>query len=309
MADLYLSLCAMSVLCTAAAVAGARVAGRGDRWLVVRFQVLLGLLLILYMSCVWDRPLLAQLVPCSSLIVLGNWLPVIGCGFAGVCLQTRSIRLWRRLGLVTVTGLLAGYSLARPLLGEPPRGMPLSRGSTLQFQTDDHTCSAAAAASLLRIHGVPATETEMARLCLTREGTHWQGVYRGLKIKLSNTGWDVVAEDFRCPAARTSSRPMLGVLSLTFMSGSGSQALASGWATDAGHSVVALEYLPGDRLRVFDPSPEFGLEAWDQAFLGGIRSGVLLRLVPRGSALMPAVDLQQVINHALDQSYARSGRF
>jgi len=308
MTDLYLSLCAMAVLCTAAAVVGARIARRGERRLLVRFQGLLCLLLILYMSFLWDRPLLTWLVPCSAVIILGNWLPVIGCGFVGVCLKTESIRLWRRLVLSTVTCGLAGYSLVHPLLGKPPRAMPLSPGSTFQFQTDDHTCSAAAAASLLRLHGIPATESEMVRLCLTREGTRWQGVYRGLKIKLRGTSWDVVAEEFSPSPERRSSQPMLGVLSLTFASRSGSQALASGWTGAAGHSVVALQHLPEYSLWVFDPSPEFGLETWDHAFLCRIRSGVLLRLVPRGTAITPAVNVQQWIDTAIGESLARSGR-
>ena len=38
-----------------------------------------------------------------------------------------------------------------------------------------------------------STEQEMAELCLTRHGTSWQGLYRGLKLKTAGTGWDVAS--------------------------------------------------------------------------------------------------------------------
>ena len=52
-------------------------------------------------------------------------------------------------------------------------------------QTSNDSCSAAAAVMLLHAHGIPATEAEMARLCLTRagQGTTPLGLYRGLALK------------------------------------------------------------------------------------------------------------------------------
>src|SRR5260221_7046371 len=38
--------------------------------------------------------------------------------------------------------------------------------------------------------GISATEQEMADLCITRRGTYWQGLYRGLKLKTAGTLWE-----------------------------------------------------------------------------------------------------------------------
>src|SRR5439155_26252660 len=52
------------------------------------------------------------------------------------------------------------------------------------LQTSHATSSPAAAATLLRSHGIDTTEEEMARLCLTNpDGTSLLGLYRGLRLK------------------------------------------------------------------------------------------------------------------------------
>ena len=58
-------------------------------------------------------------------------------------------------------------------------------------QTTPYTCTPACAATVLKMHGIPATEQELAELCLTRRGTTWQGLYRGLKRKTANTPYEV----------------------------------------------------------------------------------------------------------------------
>ncbi|MHC4186912.1 MAG: cysteine peptidase family C39 domain-containing protein, partial [Planctomycetota bacterium] len=52
------------------------------------------------------------------------------------------------------------------------------------LQTSQSSCSAAAAATLLKYFGIASSEEEMAQLCLTSEwGTCLHGLYRGLSIK------------------------------------------------------------------------------------------------------------------------------
>ena len=286
MSDLYISLSLMVLLCGLASLAGAGFAVRSTHTTQILVESTAGTLIFWYMSCLWDRPLLTQWLPWSSAIILGNWLPIIACFLVGVCMRTSSVRTWRKALLAVTTFSFAGYSLASPLLGEPPKCLFTSSGQSLLVQSCEETCSPASAATLLRLHGIAAGEGEMARLCLTRSGTHWLGVYRGLKLKTEGTEWDVVAEDFvpRLKQPFEEFRP--GVLSLGFSSRPGSQLFDSGFRDSTGHSVVLLEQTRSGQLRVFDPSPEFGFETWGPGFPGDIRSAVLLRLVPRDPAMV-----------------------
>ena len=195
MVDLYLSLGVMLTLCGLAAFAGAALQKRAGRATVVSAEVFVCLATAAYLNLLWDRPSLSRLLPFSSTIILGNWLPIVGSFFLGVCLKTERITFLRRILLAICMVAISGYSLAKPMLGKPPVCVPVMYDRTLDFQTTDQTCSAACAASLLRLHGVSANEKELARLCLTRHGTHWLGVYRGLKLKTAGTKWDVVVEE------------------------------------------------------------------------------------------------------------------
>ena len=78
-----------------------------------------------------------------------------------------------------------------PLLGRTPACSERWDELGTCLQTTDYTCSPACAATLLKKYGIAATEQEMAELCLTRRGTSWQGLYRGLKLKTAGTDWDV----------------------------------------------------------------------------------------------------------------------
>jgi predicted double-glycine peptidase len=83
---------------------------------------------------------------------------------------------------------LWSYSWYFAPLPEGIQGRVNLRG--LLRQTTDDSCSAAAAAMLLYRYGIPATEAEMAQLCLTRadQGTSPLGLFRGLAIKAAERG-------------------------------------------------------------------------------------------------------------------------
>ena len=290
MLDLQLSLAGMIILCVIAATGGAELQKKAAKWIVVTSLAGVCGLMTVYLIWIWDRPLLSRILPFSGTIILGNWLPVSGSFFAGICLRTKRIAMARRMLLTTMMAGLCGYSLARPLLGDAPRCLPLMHGRLLDFQTTDNTCSVACAAGLLRIHGIPATEGELAELCLTRRGTHWLGVYRGLKLKTAGTEWDVVVEEI--PAEElVRGLPPLGVLSLTFGPESAARAAESGFGTQMGHSVVSLGQCERAGLTVFDPSPEYGIESWDSFVLQDIEACILLRLVSRKGSPSPQFDV------------------
>ena len=160
MVDLYLSLGVMLTLCSLAAFAGASLQQRAGRAMVMIAELLVCLATVAYLNFLWDRPSLSRLLPFSSTIILGNWLPIAGTFFLGVCLKTECITSWRRIVLAIGMVAISGYSLAKPMLGTPPTCVPVMYDRTLDFQTTDLTCSAACAASLLRLHGVSANEKD-----------------------------------------------------------------------------------------------------------------------------------------------------
>ena len=288
MVDLYMSLGIMISLCGLAAFAGASLQKRAGRVVVFSTEFLVCLATAAYLQYLWDRPLLSRLLPFSGTVILGNWLPVVGTFFLGVYLKTKRTTQLRRVVLAAVMVGISGYSLAKPMLGQPPTCAPSTSNRTLDFQTTNQTCSAACAANLLRMHGISASEEELARICLTRRGTHWLGVYRGLKLKTANTNWDVVAEEVK-PKDLFSSRSNFGILAMSFQAPGEDQVVDPEWGfeSNVGHTVLVLQSRSSRSLDVFDPSPEYGHETWTVEVLASVRQSILLRLVPRDGSRSP----------------------
>lgn len=131
-------------------------------------------------------------VPALALLGAGLW-------------ATRGSPLKRDLVLV-VGGLILARSIAAAAPA-PEDEAPLGgrvRADGLCLQTSNYTCGPAAAAMYLDRLGVPATEAEMAELCVTRrDGTTDAGIARGLRRKLPGRVIRVRApryEDLRAPA-------------------------------------------------------------------------------------------------------------
>lgn len=93
--------------------------------------------------------------------------------------------------------------MVQPVLGSPPH-CENKQEFKFAIQTSQVSCSPTSAVNLLKFYDVQATESEMARLCLTREsrswlgfrlaegGTSWLGLYRGLKLKLQDTDFEPI---------------------------------------------------------------------------------------------------------------------
>ncbi|MCX7398563.1 MAG: hypothetical protein NT138_12915 [Planctomycetales bacterium] len=288
MLDLVLSAFGMLILCFAFCMAGASLQKRGGGTLTFLALAVVTSGGAAYMLWIWDRPILARILPFSNAIILGNWLPVAAAFFIGVCLKTETIAYLRRVFFATALGCLCGFSLISPLLGDAPEcGILDQSGRIFEFQTTKQTCSAACAAGLLRLHGIDATEEELAALCLTRSGTHWLGVFRGLKIKTAGTEWDVIVEEVT-PNQLTCSENLPGVLALTFKPEAAENSMESGFGTEVGHTVVCLGTSQKSKtLEVFDPSPDYGFESWNDRILEDVQTGILLRLVSRKGTPSP----------------------
>ena len=281
--DLMFAVILIFLLCLWTLLVGLRIGACPSR--LLRLWVPLTVLGLsgIYSVCLWNRPVLTRCLPHTALIILANLHPLMGSFFAGMYLSTSSIRLWRRCLVGPSTLMLAAYSIVAPVLGAAPACAPANTEETLISQSTPFTCSAAAAATLLRLHGIKASEEKMAQLCLTRHGTHWLGVYRGLLMMTQNSDWKVVAKPYS-PEMVLHLGDQPAILCLYVAADSRRRGGDLAFSKSAGHSVVALQSDPRSGVAVFDPAPSYDIESWGRAILNQVTDGVILRLVARGTS-------------------------
>lgn len=224
--------------------------------------VVLAVVLVGYIAWIWDRACLARWLPYSNLIVLGNGFPLVAAILAGLSCRRLRGRPRARTTVVALLMVVGVGALLRPLFGRSP-ACEERWDSDVCLQTTKHTCSAASAATALRRLGVQTTEAEMARLCLTRRGTHWMGLYRGLRQKLPPTWRIDVFDDKRLETLRSVSQDAPAILTVELprdMPASWKYRQESGWLPGVSHSVVCLGPNGDDHWRIVDPAN--GLERW-----------------------------------------------
>jgi hypothetical protein len=280
--DLLLGLAIIAGLSLLAFWLTAAAARRLSCWQRNALALLIVAGMVLYSRLLWQNTILAHWLPYSNLIVVGNWFPLFLAALAGVVVETPRLAWLRRAAAVAVLGGFAGFGVLYPLLGQAPRCDQKWSAFGGYQQTTPYTCSAASAATLLQLHGISATEQEMAELCLTRRGTSWLGLYRGLKLKTEGTEWNV--ELVRCSSdevRRHTERPMIMEVGLEANAPIDAAFRSEfGWAPGLRHSVVLLPS-SGDRLQILDPTPQIGREEWDDESIRLLWRGHGLRLVKR----------------------------
>jgi len=240
--------------------------------------------LVFFGLWVHGKLMVAQWLPFSNAIILGNALPLAAAVLCGVLLGRPTIPRWRSAPLAAF--LLAGtwWSVLINFLPSPMASEDRWTTEGVCLQTSEASCSAAAAATLLRHHGIVTNEAEMMRLCLTRDsGTPSLGMYRGLKLKTRGTEW-------RVQVIRGSPRELLDQLNSPVLlrmrlprepSRVGQLLGWTGLLPDPGHAVVLFEATDDGQLWVADPST--GKHRWRaEDFLPRWR-GEGVRLVHRSS--------------------------
>jgi len=282
MADLYLGvliigLCSVILFALALLISHYTPKSATD---ILAVLTILGV--IVYVCFVWDQPILAEWLPFSNLIVVGNWFALF-TGFLGGFAWRRVPGSNYRKGLfVFGLWLAALFSIISPIRGLPPECDNEWDGVVCK-QTSNATCSAACAATVLRLYGISTTEQEMAQLCLTRKGTHWQGLYRGLKLMTANDpGLHVEVFDCTLDQLQTKAEqgPVILAVELVKDAHVGELNLEDrGWIPGQPHSSVLLRPLRDDRMLVGDPA--VGLEEWSAADLTALWHGRGLRIVKR----------------------------
>ena len=263
-------------------------------------------LMMSYLAFLWNRPILTKWLPTSALIIAGNWLPVWGSFFLGIYIKSKNISLARRVVIGGFMLTIVAYSGCAPLLGQTPTGAcTSSNGNVLQEQTTPYTCSAACAVSLLRLHGLDATEDELAKLCLTREGTHWLGLYRGMVLKTQGTEWMVTVTEVDSDTVQQ--MDALCILAINIDTSVFPEQLDHGFNSEVGHSVVYLGRTMPQCITVFDPSPDYGIEDWDTRTISCVKSGVALKLVKRTATTETSEVVHRTVNAMLVKRQLTAG--
>ncbi|MDX1948503.1 MAG: hypothetical protein SFU86_24165 [Pirellulaceae bacterium] len=282
MADLAFGCVAMVALSAALFVLTAREARRLPPWACDLLAALLVAGMFLYVRTLWYDPRVATWLPVSNLIVVGNWLPLFAAAVGGLVWQRMTDHRARRLLVVAELGVGASLALVYPLLGGVPRcGDSWDKLGTC-LQTTPRTCSAACAATLLSRHGIDACEQEMAELCLTRRGTSWQGLYRGLKLKTADTAWDVEIVVLAADELRTLRGPaILSVGLASSASANSDETREFGWIPGVNHSVILNGFNSRGMAQIADPALPMCREQWDHETLRSLWRGYAIRLVKR----------------------------
>lgn len=258
--------------------------GRRLEWLVAATTFAV----IGYVAFLWDNILLARVLPFSNLIVLGNWFPPLLGFLAGLAWNGVSGSWWKKSIYLVGMLVLAVGALVKPLRGNVPDcGDRWQNGVCLQ--TTPHTCSPCCGATILAHAEIETSEQEMANLCLTRQGTLWQGLYRGLKRKTADTDWDVEVftgdvEDLR---QQVQTGPVILTVGVPDEPVDEIYTTQYGWSPGELHSVVLFDFDATEgseddqRVEMGDPSVEDGREQWSVTDLRVLYRGRGLRLVPR----------------------------
>lgn len=280
--DLVIALLVILLFSVGAAWLGSRAPVRRRAVPLALAALVLTLCHVLFLS---DRLVLAAWVPWSGMVVVALALPLpLVVLFLAL--------LWPRLAgtgaqrlrlVVPLVGLTLWLALGS-LLGAPPETSAAPPGKDgVVIQTSDASCSAASAAALLHAAGLPATETELAALCLTRSsGTPMLGVYRGLRHKTASSPWRVrvlsLASVAQLRAATKTSPVLISVGLDRWQRGYDPRYVTQwGWTPGKRHAVVVFGFLPDGKLDMGDPS--VGREKWSAESLETLWNGEGIQLV------------------------------
>lgn len=294
MDDLYTGMAIMGTGTLVLAAGAMWFARRAEKRVIDLWGLGVILLIVLFVFVLRDGLWMARLLPYSNLVIVGNWLPLLAGALAGLLVPRLRGRRAAQILWAAALLLTAAFAIVDPLRGKPPlchnkwdevclgcvSGGPHELVPVCR-QTSQVTCSPAAACTLLAQYEIESHESEMADDCLTRNGTTWQGLFRGLKLATAGTTWDVVPimeNDFETLLAL----PGPKLLFVELKAGTDYDpryAEKWGWIPGRRHTVVLYERIDSERYLVGDPA--IGLEEWSTTDIETLWHGRGMRLVNR----------------------------
>lgn len=280
MTDLAVGLAAMLLLSAGIGALAWRLTKDAKRETLTRAALGTVLLLVIYLRWLHDSAVLAWLIPTPAVLVLGRWHLLFAVVLAVLAWRRMNAPHWRKALVSGLLLIVAGYGAYWDLLAPSAVVRVEVENTGVTIQSTPSSCSAAAAVTFLRAHGIETTEREMARLCFTTtRGTSFHGLVRGLRIKTRGTGWTVQpfhASSIGGLRKRTRSRPAMIWVRLD--SGSNVDPRYErdwGWVPGLSHAVVLFRF-DGDRAEMGDPS--VGREFWNVKGLKDLWHGEGIRL-------------------------------
>lgn len=287
MTDLYIAAAIQLALAAAALMGGRALVKHTSLWVTGGFVLLAGVGIGAYLM--WGRATGAwtQLFPVSAAIVYANPSPVLSAFMAGVISGLERVPRWRRVPLVAMVVAIGSYDTSALFSPKPPEVLAVFSGKVAR-QTHSATCSAAAAATLLREVKVPgaqyATEATMVGPCLTdSRGTPLLGLYRGLKLATAGTPYEPVF--YNLTPAQLRERPELlpAIVSVKLTPEADFRdpryRARWGWLLNVTHSVVIFGFHDGGIVDIGDPAT--GPEKWHAQALNDLWVGDVLTLEQR----------------------------
>jgi hypothetical protein len=195
---------------------------------------------------------MTRVIPSADVMVFGNLALPAAALLAGSAWSLLKSPRWQTIACVVAVLGLGMWRLVGPLLGASPAIGPDRWTDGVCRQSSTSSCSAAAAATVLASHQVPATEREMIRLCFTHvDGTSMLGLYRGLRMKGVERDLVPVAGHPHFDELRAWPLPAVVTIGLR---GNG------GWLPIGNrHSIVVLSFNQ-DRVEIADPFS--GRQTW-----------------------------------------------
>jgi len=231
-----------------------------------------------------DRMGWATLLPFSSAIIFSNWTAFALAVASGAAFRLPHRPLWRRVLSASLMAALALATLFQPVLQpvfRPVSGSNLWDSEQVCIQSHTNTCSAAAAATLLKSVGIEMTEAAMVDHCLTdARGTPSLGLWRGLSLATMSTRYrpEVLHTDIESLLAK-GPWPAALVVGLPRYGADPIYVDRYGWDPGFRHSIVLFGRKDDGLLDVGDPS--IGRETWSDEDLRVLWRGEGVTLVRR----------------------------
>lgn len=270
----------LAMLVLSAAVAfflGYRMArdwSRNARMIGVMVAIVVG---FCFFRFAYDSIRIVALFPSGLLPFAAEWqVPFVAVG-AGIFLREVTLPRWRRGLLSLMLVVVSLLPVVRMVAATAPRSKNVWSGPVCR-QTNPSTCSAAAAATLLRHHGIKATEAEMIDLCFTRrDGTSLGGLARGLRVKAPDKSvkmGSLTLTDLR----ERIQKPTILIVGLTAEAAEREPRYERqwGWAVGLRHAVVCFGFTQDGNPIIGDPS--VGREVWSERGLMDLWTGTAVWL-------------------------------
>ena len=219
------------------------------------------------------RPdIFTRLFPFSFVIFYSSWYPlaVVLIGPSAFHFGKNRFQRIRLSVLLSLLFLLSLYPFYYYFLPSAHTGDLRIDENGICRQSSLDTCSAAACVTLLGRYGISVTETEVARLALTRKkiGTRTLGEYRALKILLDESGKKGKVRIRRMDSGELLNFPGDCIVTVGLEKRDPKNEIERDlagkyqWTPGVMHDVVYLGRKPGEPDKVLIGEPDFGLETW-----------------------------------------------